>query len=195
MTTVIADSSSPEGILKIESAAVTIFLQPWVTKGQKICWRMISETNTGSPLRTSRACWEGWMYQCMNQLKTHRSYHVKDLEVGGLDNSYFFQLSDVFTHTRICLFLNIPKEEDLIKWPYLKKHKDTGYRWHWPSHWDECFWGTRTLGVGRWNVDSTDTMCPMHSLCNRVNLISHQNNSTQNRNKCLKHWQQKLVHP
>lgn len=34
----------------------------------------------------------------MNQLKTHRSYHVKDLEVGGLDNSYFFQLSDVFTH-------------------------------------------------------------------------------------------------
>lgn len=60
----------------------------------------------------------------MNQVKPVTSYHISGLEISNLDKDDFIQLSDVFTHKTMPVSQhNIPRQEDLTQWPYLKDIK------------------------------------------------------------------------
>lgn len=60
----------------------------------------------------------------MNQVKPATSHHISGLEISSLDKDNFMQLSDVFTHKTMPVSQhNIPRQEDLTQWPYLKTIK------------------------------------------------------------------------
>lgn len=64
------------------------------------------------------------LLRTMNQVKPVTSHHISGLEISSLDKDYFIQISDVFTHKTMPVSqLNIPRQEDLTQWPYLKDIK------------------------------------------------------------------------
>lgn len=64
------------------------------------------------------------LLRIMNQVKPVTSHHISGLKISSLDKDDFIQLSDVFTHKTMPVSQhNIPRQEDLTQWPYLKNIK------------------------------------------------------------------------
>ena len=62
-----------------------------------------------------------FLLRTMGQEKTVDSYAISGLAVSGLDQTDFIELPDVFTQKCMPVTkLNIPKQEDVNKWPYLR---------------------------------------------------------------------------
>lgn len=66
-------------------------------------------------------------------------------------------------------------------------------KWEHPSHFWKYLMSFHGTTLKEWHFDLI-VKWSVHSLCNSVNLLSHQNNSTQS-DKCLNHRQEKWVHP
>ncbi|KAI2661726.1 G2 and S phase-expressed protein 1 [Labeo rohita] len=64
------------------------------------------------------------MLSTMNSKKQVESYVLTDLEVSGLEENTFVELSKVFTQKSIPVSMeNIPQQHDVDKWPYLSEVK------------------------------------------------------------------------
>lgn len=63
---------------------------------------------------------QGILLKTMGQTKPVSSYRINGLEVAALTGDTFIKLPDAYTHKDIPVSKdNIPKEEDIRKWPYL----------------------------------------------------------------------------
>ncbi len=61
------------------------------------------------------------LLKTMGQEKPIKTFRLSGLEVSGLDSDYFIKLPETFTQSSIPVSQeNIPREEDIKKWPYLK---------------------------------------------------------------------------
>lgn len=68
----------------------------------------------------------GILLRTMGQEKVVNSHIVSDLEVAGLDTNWFCELPDIFAQESMPVHQgNIPRQEDLQRWPHLERVKIT----------------------------------------------------------------------